>query len=251
MPALIFLDCVDSTNTYLKKLAQEGAADGTVVIASRQSGGRGRTGNSFASEEGGLYLSMLMRTEHLTLSDVTAITSRAAVESVRALFSAYGICAEIKWVNDLILNRKKLGGILVEAGTMSPGGEIPWVVVGVGINVNQRTFPDEIQGKATSLFLETGFPWEIDALQAALVDRLEFLRENLASQEESAAWLAEYRGICSTVGSELTFQREGAVHSCRALGLDDSYGLIVQYPDAATEVLRSGEISVRGIAGYV
>lgn len=251
MPDLIRLECVDSTNTYLKNLAQEGAEDGTVVVASRQSGGRGRTGNRFASNEGGLYLSMLVRTEHLSLSDITGITSKAAVESVRALFSAFGICAEIKWVNDLILNRKKLGGILVEAGAMSPDGKIPWVVVGIGINVNQRIFPEEIRDKATSLFLESGFPWETDALMSALIDRLNFLRQNLSSQEESAVYLAEYRGICSTVGSELTFLRDGAVHSCRALGLDDSYGLIVQYPDATTEVLRSGEISVRGIAGYV
>ena len=251
MPELIRLECVDSTNTFLKKLAQEGAADGTVVIASRQSGGRGRTGNSFSSEEGGLYLSMLMRTEHLALADVTGITSKTAVETVRALFGAYGICAEVKWVNDIILNQKKLGGILVEAGRLSAGGQIPWVIVGVGINVNQRDFPEEIRNKASSLLMETGFPWETDALMIALIDRLNFLRENLASPEEAAAYLEEYRGICATIGRELTFVRDGALKSCRALGVDDSYGLIVQYPDSAVEVLRSGEISVRGIAGYV
>ena len=251
MPELIRLECVDSTNTYLKKLAQEGAADGTVVAASRQSGGRGRTGNSFSSEEGGLYLSMLMRTEHLALADVTGITSKAAVETVRALFSAYGICAEVKWVNDLILNRKKLGGILVEAGKMTSGGRIPWVVAGVGINVNQRAFPEEIKEKATSLFLETGFPREVDSLVSALTDRLNFLREHLASPEEASAYLAEYRGICTTVGSEISFIREGAVQCCTAVGVDDSYGLIVRYPDSSSEILRSGEVSVRGIAGYV
>lgn len=245
---LIRLDSTDSTNTYLKKLAEEGAADGTAVTAERQIAGRGRTGNRFASESGGLYLSYLIRTDDLEIRETTSITTKTAVAAISALKDALGICAGIKWVNDIILNRKKLGGILVEAGHLEYG-RIPYVVTGIGINVNQEHFPVSISEIATSLYLETGIQYAVDELADAVLGQLDRLRRNRTEQD--AAYLQEYRRFCETVGRTVCFERNGKQMICQAAGITDDYGLLVQHRDGSEEVLRSGEVHVRGLEGYL
>lgn len=245
---IIFLDTVDSTNTYLKTLALKGAEAGTAVIAARQTAGRGRTGNSFVSEEGGLYLSVLLDTSSMELPETTALTSRAAVAAVRALREAAGIDTGIKWVNDLILNGGKLGGILVEAGRITEG-RIPYVVAGVGINLNQTSFPESISGTAVSLRMAAGRQFSRENVAEALLGKLRQLGEKgMVSELED---LKEYREVCVTAGRTVTFERNGCRRTALAKEITEDYGLRVEYEDHTEEILRSGEVHVRGIAGYV
>ena len=245
MAEIIRLESVPSTNTWLKTLAQQGAPCGTAVVAREQTAGRGRTGNSFVSEPGGLYYSYLMDTSFLPLADVTMITSLVAVEAVRALYSAYRICADIKWVNDILYHGKKLGGILVEAGRLTAEGRIPYVVVGIGVNINQRSMPPELKEKVTSLTIEHGCEWDAEGLLCALSERFDALAEDLHTPEVLAENFAEYKALCSTVGSEISFERNGVQETCTAVGIDDTCGLMVRYADGRTETLRSGEIHIR------
>ena len=245
---IIYKESLDSTNSFLKKLAQDGAEDGTIVIAGEQSAGRGRRGNSFVSEAGGLYFSFLMRTKGLAVENVTTVTTKTAVAVLKTLKKAAGVNAGIKWVNDIVLNSKKVCGILVEAGTIAEGG-IPYVVIGIGINVNQNEFPDGISAVASSLRIETGRIINMDNLIGELVDQLDFLRNHLTDRDDD--YLKEYRRACITTGREIVFERESRMNQCRAEKIEDDYGLTVAYQDGSIETLRSGEVHVRGIEGYV
>ena len=282
-PNTIILDCIDSTNNYLKKLAKEGAADGTAVIARRQTAGKGRCGNSFQSDLGGLYMSMLVRTEGLLLSDVTSITTKTAVAVAKGIELSAGVPCGIKWVNDIVLNRKKICGILVEAGPLKqnlrtaenistssedpysskdfsarvntvqneyqPEVSIPYVVIGVGINVNTCEFADDISSVATSLKLETGRELNIEDVANAVISSLDKLREHLTDRD--SYYLEQYRYLCATTGKNVTFVRDGIQHTCYADSISDDYGLKVFNSDGSTEILRSGEVHVRGLEGYV
>ena len=142
---------LDSTNQYLKELAKEGAKAGTVIIANKQSAGRGRLGRSFFSPEGtGIYMSILLRPE-MELQKSVRITSMAAVAVARAIERVSGIEAKIKWVNDIFLNGKKVCGILTESGINAITGTLEYAVLGIGINVGTIQFPEELKDIATSI----------------------------------------------------------------------------------------------------
>ncbi|MDO5444184.1 MAG: biotin--[acetyl-CoA-carboxylase] ligase [Eubacteriales bacterium] len=246
---IIYLDSVDSTNTYLKNMALNGAENGTAVIALKQTAGRGRTGNSFVSDEGGLYLSVLIDTHCLEIPETTALTSCTAVAVAHALKDAVGITPGIKWVNDMILNEKKLGGILVEAGRIADG-RIPYVVAGIGINVNQGRFPETIAGMAASIRRETGEKYPVDAVSGAIIARMDELITNISSNN-LGGYLKEYRELCVTVGRTVVFERNGQIITAEAKKITEDYGLLVTYRDGTEEILRCGDVHVRGLEGYV
>ncbi len=174
-------ETVDSTNNVCKALAALGASD-TAVIAGAQTAGKGRLGRAFQSPPGGLYLSALWRgcpAERLfSVTPMTAVAVCRAVESVCG-----GVCG-IKWCNDVVLGGRKLCGILTEASLL-PDGSAEWLVVGIGVNVGQREFPDDIAEIATSLALQ-GLSASADALAQAILEQLTALRGALDDQAE---WL--------------------------------------------------------------
>lgn len=245
---IIHLESVDSTNTYLKKITSEGAEDGTVVVAKRQTAGRGRSGNSFVSEDGGLYCSMLIRTAELDLAETTTLTTKVSVAVARALEEACGVYAGIKWVNDLILNGKKIAGILVEAGVMQNGG-IPYVIAGIGLNINQKAFPEPVSPVASSLHRELGRTFDAEGVENAVLRQMEELRLHLTDRDRE--YLEEYRSRCVTLGKQVVFQRNGERILCTAERITDDYGLGILLQDGSREILRSGEVHVRGIEGYI
>ena len=271
---IIHLKSVDSTNLYLKKLAAAGAEDGTVVTADTQSAGHGRAGNPFSSEEGGLYFSYLMRTAGLSVEETVSVTTRTAVAVVDALYEACGIQAGIKWINDIILNSRKLAGILVEAGPFE-NGSIPYVVIGIGINVNRTEFPPELASVAVSVKQETGGDQSIPRVIDALVSALNEMREeyrckssggtpaggqdrgagNNAGEKptprDCGGFMERYRRLCVTLGRDVVRERDGERCVCRAEDITDDGGLLVVYPDGSREVLRAGDTRVRGLEGYV
>ena len=241
-------DRVDSTNLVCKRWALDGMPDGSVLIADEQTAGRGRLGRSFQSRPGlGLYLSILWRPEcdAATLMTVPAL---GAVAAVRAVAQVCGLTPEIKWPNDLVCGGRKIGGILCESVVL--GGETA-VVLGIGINVSHREedFDGEVRAMAASLETVTGRPVSRAALAAALMEQLDLLRTGALAQP--ALWLEEYRSRCLTVGREVQILRDGAARPAAALDVDEGYGLRVRYADGSEETVRAGEVSVRGLYGYV
>ena len=132
-----YFECIDSTNTYAKKMAMQGAAEGTVIIAGHQTGGRGRLGRTFSSPAGmGIYLSVILRPDCLPeeLMHLTCASAVAASDAVGRVFSSM---PGIKWTNDLVLGKRKLGGILTELSVNPTTRKVDWAVVGIGINCCQ------------------------------------------------------------------------------------------------------------------
>ncbi len=241
-------DCVESTNTLAKQMASNGAPEGTVVIAAQQTGGRGRLGRSFSSPEGlGLYLSVILR-PGCKAEKLMHLTCAAGLAARDAVADATGLQPGIKWANDLVVGKRKLGGILTELGFA--GGEVSWAVVGVGINCRQERchFPEALRAMATSVLLETGMALEPAALAAALLPRLEQMSRALLSP---GPIMARYREHCVTLGQEISIHRGEEIFHGKALGIDDQGGLQVQYPDGKAETVTYGEVSIRGMYGYL
>lgn len=244
---VLYEACLDSTNRTLKELAARGAAHGTVVIAGRQTAGRGRLGRSFASPEGGLYLSILFRPA-CSLEQAAAVSALAALAVCRAVRSLSSAEPGIKWPNDVLLNGKKLCGILAESVLAADG---PRLIVGIGVNANLRRedFPEELRQTAGSLLTETGKPVEIRTLAEGLIRELDALYA--AWEADSRAPLAEYRRLCLSCGRDVLILRDGKSAPARALAVNEDYSLRVAWPDGGEEDIRFGEVSVRGLWGYV
>ena len=206
-----------STNTELRSRAEH-LPHGTVLWSLRQTAGRGRSGRSFLSPEGGLYYSMLLRFPDAD-ERLTAVTPLAAVAAVRALRKVCGIEARIKWPNDLLTDGGKLCGILTESTVGANGMQI---IVGIGINVNTQSFPGLPEGTACSVFTQTGKTSDIEALASRLTLELDraYAPLPLTAPED----LAEYRRLCCTLG------RKVSGHGT-ALRIEDDFSLVTCLPD--------------------
>ena len=234
---IYFAESTDSTNTRLKELARQCAPHGTVAAALEQTGGKGRLGRSFASPPGGLYLSILWRPDFppekaSRLSCAGALAASAAIEEI------CGISPEIKWPNDLMLNGKKISGILTEAAWQGEGGG--FVIVGTGINVNTESFPAQLRDIASSLYLETGRHFELERLMAAFISRLDSVYEGWG--EDGAAFIEEYCRRCITPGRDILIDHQGSRAKVHALSVEDDYSLRIQWPDGREEKKSFGEI---------
>lgn len=230
---------VGSTNSLVKALALQAAPEGTAVLADAQTAGRGRLGRSFYSPNGsGLYLSVLLRPQKpaQALFDLTA---RVAVAVCRAVEAVCGIALSVKWVNDLCLNGKKLGGILTEL----VGGAVPAAIVGIGINCTQTEFPEDLRSIAGSILSETGITVSREQLAAAILQQLSCLFD--------VDWLPYYRARCLTLGKEVRVISADGQRKAVALDVTDTAALLVEYPDGSREAVSSGEVSVRGLYGYL
>lgn len=243
---------IDSTNTYLRREAVNDAPDGTVAVAEEQTAGRGRRGRSFQSVGGkGVYLSVLLRPE-LAPDALLPLTGLCAVAMCEAVERACGVRPQIKWTNDLILNGKKLGGILTELSVEGETGMLQYVIVGIGVNANQsrEDFEGEVADMATSAALETGKHISRAALAAAMIEELDRLYAALKAGD-LAPYVASYRRGCVTIGREVQLLWQDTREKVTALDVDDQFGLVVRRGSGAVETIRTGEVSVRGLYGYV
>ena len=242
---VIVMQTVDSTNACLRRLAQEGAAEGTVVAAAEQTNGCGRRGRRFFSpSDTGLYLSILLRPS-FGAQDAVRLTAAAAAAVCLAIEEAFGKCPEIKWVNDIFLGGKKVAGILTEASLGLENGAVEYAVVGIGINAAEPRggFPNELSEIAGAV-LEKPLPEMRNKLAAAVVNR--FMQYYSAFPKSD--FLEEYRRRLMWCG-ERVFLSEGAGTSGSVpavmLGVDDSCRLLVRYEVGSEAIVSSGEISVR------
>ena len=242
--------CTASTNDLAKTLAKEGAPEGTVVVAAQQTAGRGRMGRSFHAPAGlGLYFSLVLRPQ-CPPEQLLHLTCAAAVASCNSVESCAGFRPQIKWTNDLVVNRRKLGGILTELSVSSKTGLVEWAVIGIGINCRHRTedFPPELQDMATSLLQITGQNISPGILAAHCIQAFYNLRSQLFTHK--AIILDTYRQDCMTIGQKVVLLRGEKRRYGTALDLDPDGGLLVQFDDGSIETVQSGEVSVRGLYGY-
>jgi len=237
------IDVIDSTNTEAKRLAVTGAQEGTLVIASSQTSGRGRMGRSFFSpEDTGLYMSLLLRPE-LSPDKLLNITTLAAVCVCKALESLFPVSASIKWVNDVYVGGKKVCGILTE-GAFKPDGSTDYAVLGIGVNISAPAsgFPNDIKTVAGSVSTRYGDEHIREELCVQIVTAF-MLSLPYISQ---APHLEEYRRRSYLIGKDITVFRPGAEsYSACVVGVSDSFGLIVQLENGSVTALSSGEVSVR------
>ncbi|MGX8692296.1 MAG: biotin--[acetyl-CoA-carboxylase] ligase [Clostridia bacterium] len=236
---ILFLEETDSTNLALRRLAEENAADGTVLWAARQTAGRGRLGRSFSSPEGGLYLSLLLRQSEDPARDLS-LTPAAAVAAARALEGVCSLRCGVKWPNDLVCGGKKLCGILCES--FAAHGK-RFVVLGIGINVNTAAFPPVLREIAASVRQLTGKKTPLPTLAEALTEELD--AAVAAARRGDGALLADYRARCVSVGREVLLLRGGESRPAFALGVNGDFSLRVRLPDGSEEDVRSGEVSLR------
>lgn len=242
---------IDSTNNYLKLNAAD-TASGTVVIANEQTGGRGRRGRSFESpKDTGIYMSALVRPD-LPPAEALNFTAFVAVAICEGIEAATGLKPGIKWTNDIVLGGKKVCGILTEMAIEGESGLLQYIITGIGINVNQseEDFPEDIRHIAGSLAMAAGEPVRRGRLAAELTNALDRMYE--AWIHGGGDYLERYRAACLTTGKEVKLIRaSGAVEDAFAERVDDDFGLIVRHPDGRREKVTSGEVSVRGLWGYV
>lgn len=233
---------VTSTNTIAKALALEGAAHGTVVIASEQTEGRGRMGRSFYSPFGtGVYLTIILRPD-LKPEESLLITTCSAVAAARAIESIANVRADIKWVNDIYVGSKKVCGILTEASINFESGRLEYAVVGIGVNVTTRDFPDELENTAGPVLVEKPKDRPVcSALAAQILNNMAECMNSLTDRQ----WLDEYRSRSFLIGREILVLRGDDKIPATATGIDDKAGLIVRYEDGSTETLTFGEVSIR------
>lgn len=237
---------LESTNKTAKEMAINGHEHGTVIISDAQTSGKGRYGRSFYSPPGsGIYMSLILRAEFLELPTLTLITAATAVAVCRAIESVTGKDTKIKWVNDIVLNNKKISGILTEAISDFESGSIDWIVIGIGINVNTIEFPDELNNIAGSLY-SSGSNGAIRNHLAA-----EIMNIILSSNE----WLkdpqvyAEYKARQLLLGNKVTVIQQKETFEAIAVDIDEMCNLIVEKEDGNLIALSTGEVSIKKFNG--
>lgn len=245
---IIYLPVTDSTNTQAKKMGEEGAEHGTLVVTQCQTAGRGRRGRSWESPEGNVYFTFLLRPE-VEISRASMITLVAALAVAKAVDDVTGLDSKIKWPNDVVANGKKLCGILTESS--SDLEYINYAVVGIGINVNQTAFPEEIAETASSLLLETGHTVDRGQLLGVFLNRFEQYYETFIQTEDMSGLRDVYNEKLVNCGREVKIIEKDRERVLKALGIDNDGGLVVENSEGERESIISGEVSVRGIYGYV
>jgi len=240
---------IDSTNTSAKRLASAGAPHGTMVIADMQTHGRGRMGRSFHSPEGtGIYLSLILR-PNLPADQLMHLTCAAAVAVADGIERAAGLRPNIKWTNDLVAGGKKLGGILTEL-SLRHGSTVEYAVIGIGINCCQKedAFPPELQDIATSLHMCTDKNIVRSTVISEIIVALEQMSQQLGCSSDI---LQRYRADCITIGQEISLLLPNEIRHGKALDVDENAALVVKFDDGKIESVHSGEVSIRGMYGYV
>lgn len=239
---LLRYESVDSTNDIARDLAVGGASEGLCVIARAQTAGRGRQGRSWSSPPGeGLYLSIVLRPD-VEASKSALITLGAAVAIAETLRLDFHTVGDIKWPNDVLVNGRKICGILVEAAI--EGDRLQYAIMGIGVNIAQRSFPDDIEDSATSILLETGRVIETDDFVKAMIARLEpwYLNALQEPQRVISRWQ-----VLSSSGRDcrvLVESGDGYIEGVTR-GLTPSGALVVELPNGVRREITSGEVRVK------
>ena len=237
----------DSTNLWIKRLAKEGAPEGTLALAEFQSAGRGRLGRSWEVPEGtSVMMSILLRPkfEPQYAPTLTLVMGMAVAKAVKNL----GFDVSIKWPNDVVVSHKKICGILTEMGVRD--GKIDYAVIGVGINVNIKEFPEEMADKATSLYLESGKEFDRSQIPGLVMEAFEEYYEKFAATCDLSGMKEEYESILANYNQPVRVLAKEPYEGV-ARGITDGGELLVEKTDGTIVAVSAGEVSVRGLYSYV
>lgn len=233
-------ESLESTNITAKNEANQGADEGTVIIAHSQSGGKGRLGRSFYSpKNSGIYLSIILK-PHIPLEDITLITPIAAIAVAKAIESVTNKSPYIKWVNDIFINNKKVCGILSEAA-FNNDGSAEYVILGIGINITSPKggFPEDIINIAGSVY-EEDETIKANELIAAVINNFFEMYKDL----NSPTLPKEYQSRMMLMGSEINYTQNGAQNSGVVMGIDERFHLIIKKENGDLIHLQSGEVTI-------
>lgn len=255
--SIIYYDITDSTNDKAKEFGKGKGVHGTLFVAQTQTAGKGRLGRSFDSPDSeGLYISLLLRPE-MDISRYPQLTILAAVAVSRCIAKITGLTPQIKWPNDILIQGKKCAGILTEAGP-------DYVVIGIGLNVNNKFFPANIMKTATSLAMESSIDYNKELLLKCLLEEFNELYYDLINHKDLSFLIDEYTALlCSlnnyvyaiphnislTTNNPYTVSTEGLTPIfCK--GIDTAGNLICMDKNGNSLTVNSGEVSIRGIHNY-
>ncbi|SKC04348.1 BirA family transcriptional regulator, biotin operon repressor / biotin-[acetyl-CoA-carboxylase] ligase [Lachnospiraceae bacterium] len=246
---LIYKKETGSTNEDIKQNAEKGAPEGLMIVADTQTAGKGRRGRSWQTPSGvNIAMSYLMRPDFVPdlAPMMTLVVALAAAEGIN---KATGLETGIKWPNDIVINGKKLVGILTEM-SIEPDF-INYVVIGTGINVNQEDFPEEIKATATSLMLETGSRVSRSAVVGAVTTAFEKYYEIFRKNDDLSELVEEYDRLCVNVNNKVRVLDPKGEWNGTASGINARGELLVTREDGTETAVYAGEVSVRGVYGYV
>lgn len=240
---------ITSTNQYAKRIGEEGAPEGTLVVADEQTQGKGRSGRAWTTPRGTAIAMTLLVRPQLSPSRISMVTLVMGLAVASACRELYDLPVGIKWPNDVVIHGKKLCGILTElsAEMMS----VNYVVIGTGINVNVKEFPEELQKTATSLALELGHETGRAELIAACMEYFERYYEKFMQTGDLSLLMKEYNELLLNRDRKVRVLEPGREYTGTALGINENGELLVVKEDGSRTAVYAGEVSVRGIYGYV
>lgn len=244
---IIYEEIMDSTNLYAKRVGENQKIDEAVVVAGQQTAGRGRRGRDWLSPKGNCYFSVLLKPDILAecASRLTLVAALALAETIDRISD---LQVQIKWPNDIVVNGKKLCGILTESNIDVDG--LKYVVIGVGVNANQMEFDTEIESTATSILIQTGQKVDCGYLIATFLNLFEKMFETFVQTQDLSLLLERYNALLVNCNKEVRILG-GDEWTGVALGINESGELLVRDMDGNVNVVFAGEVSVRGIYGYV
>ena len=244
---------IDSTNKKAKELAAAASMHGALITADTQTAGVGRRGRSWSSESScGIYMSLILQPD-IETGQAPMLTLVAALAVAKAVDECLKHCAcketvRIKWPNDIVMNAKKICGILTEMTLEN--NRIASVVIGIGINVCNQDFPNEIAATASSLYLETGLQFEKEALLSSIWKQFECYYERFLQTRDLSLLKEEYETYLVNKGKKVTVLEPKGAYTGTAMGITNRGELLVD-TNGRIETVFGGEVSVRGIYGYV
>lgn len=237
------LRTIDSTNDEVKRRAAVGEPSGLIIAAEEQTKGKGRLGKSWDGHRGGLFFTALIRPE-LSPVEISSITLAAGYGVCLAIREYTGLDARIKWPNDIIIGGKKIVGILTEIAAQAD--MLDYAAIGIGINVNNRSFPEEISSKATSLFMELGKEINRNDFFRCVIGRLDKVISSFIVSM-SIDDISSFTELCATIGRRVSVQRGAGLIEGKATGINPNGELIIVDDDSMEYIINSGEVAVQGI----
>lgn len=246
---VLYFDTIDSTNTKAQELAEKGYPSGTLVVADKQESGKGRRGRSWVSPSGtGIFMTLMIKPD-INPNNASMLTLVAALAVAKAITSVTGEEALIKWPNDIVVNSKKVCGILTEMNAQFD--YINHIVVGIGINVHNESFPDEISQMASSLMIEAGGKrFHRAQIIAETMSYFEQYYDTFLKTQDLSALVREYDELLVNRNKSVRVLDPKEPFDGKAMGITPKGELIVDTWESR-KLVSSGEVSVRGIYGYV
>ncbi len=245
---VIYLDSIGSTNNYARENIDK-LESGTVILAEKQTAGKGRRGRGWISPRGtGIWMSIVLKPE-IPPEESTKMTQIGAAAVCKSIREFTKLDALIKWPNDIVVNGKKVCGILTEMAA-GPSG-INYIVVGIGINVNMGYLPDDIEKNATSLFIESGKKIDCTGLLISVLKNFEILYEDYIKDLSMDKTLSIVRNHSALLGRKIRIVQGKSEKRGTAVHINEDGLLLVELEDGSRETVSSGQVSVRGEKGYV